>query len=57
MAYFIKQTGPGPGPGTSEKADSGPLEKADRIPKFTVQVKDSFLKNLTVLISNMTITS
>ena len=53
MAYFIKPTEPGPG--TSEKADPGPLEKADPIPKFTVWVKDSFLTNLRVLISNMTI--
>ena len=46
---------PGPGPGLSEKADPGPLEKPDLIPKFTVRVKDSFLTNLKVLISNMTI--
>ena len=46
---------PGPGPGLSEKADPGPLEKPDPIPKFTVRVKDSFLTNLKVLISNMTI--
>ena len=35
--------------------DPGPLKKADPIPKFTVWVKDSFLTNLRVLISNMSI--
>ena len=38
-----------------KKADRGwPLEKADPIPKFTVWVKDSFLTDSRVLISNMT---
>ena len=31
------------------------LQKVDPIPKFTVRVKDSFLTNSRVLISNMTI--
>ena len=33
----------------------GPSEKVDPIPKFTVWVKDSFLTNSRVLISNITI--
>ena len=36
--------------------DSDPdLQKADPIPKFNVRVKNSFLTNFSVLISNMTI--
>ena len=42
--YSVPGAGPGP----------GPSEKADPIPKFTVWVKDSYLTNLRVLISNMT---
>ena len=42
-------------PGSSEKVDPGPLEKADAIPKFTVWVKNSFLTNSRVLTSNATI--
>ena len=53
LAYFTKPTRPGPG--TSEKAYPGPLEKADSIPKFTVLVKDSYLTISRLLISNMTI--
>ena len=48
--YFLGhtlQSGPGPAPGS--------LEKADPIPKFTVRFKDSFQTNLRVLVSNMTI--
>ena len=45
------------GPWPSKKADSGLVEKADPIPKFTVWVKDSFLTYSRVLISNMTIVS
>ena len=37
------------------KADTGPLENADPIPKFTARVKTSILTNSGVLISNMTI--
>ena len=47
--------GPGPGGGPSEKPDPGPLEKADLITKFTVWVKDSFLRNLRVMISDTVI--
>ena len=43
------------GPGPSEKADPGRLEIANPIPKFTVCVKDPFLPNVRVLISNITI--
>ena len=35
-AYFIKR----PGTGSSEKADPGPLEKEDPIPKFTAWDKE-----------------
>ena len=35
--------------------DPGSLEKTDPLPKFTIMVKNSFLVNLRVLISNMTI--
>ena len=52
--YFLKRTR-GPSPGSSEKAEPGPLEKADPIPYFTVWVKNSYLKNPRVLISNITI--
>ena len=38
-----------------QKANPGSLEKADPIPNFTVGVKDSFLTNLRLLISNMTV--
>ena len=40
---------------TFKKADPVPLEKADPTPKFTVLVKNLFLRNLRVLISNITI--
>ena len=49
------QSEPGPGPGRLEKADPRPLEKADLIQKFTVSIKNLFLTNLMMLISNMTI--
>ena len=52
--YFKSEPGPRPDR-TFWKMDPRPLEKADPIPKFTVWVKDSFLTNLWVLISNMTI--
>ena len=42
-------------PRPSEKTDPRPLEKVDPISKFTVWVKDSLMKNLKVLISNMAI--
>ena len=43
-----------PDKGLLEKADPVPLEKADPTPNITVQVKNSFLTNSSVLISNMT---
>ena len=53
--WHTLQSGPGLGPRPSEKANPGSLEKVDPIPNFTVGVKDSFLTNLRVLISYMTI--
>ena len=53
VAYFMNRTRTRTR--TLEKADPGPLEKADPTWKFTVWVKDTFLTNLRVLISNMTI--
>ena len=35
--------------------DPGSLEKTDPLPKFIIMAKNSFLVNLRVLISNMTI--
>ena len=40
---------------TFRKTRTGLLEKVDPIPKLTVWVKDSFLRHLRVLISDMTI--
>lgn len=40
---------------TFRKVDPGPLEKLDPMPKFTKSVKNSFLTNLSLLVSNMTI--
>ena len=51
---YIKSE-PGRRPRPSEKADNGSLEKVDPIPKFTVSVKNSFLTNWRLLISNMAI--
>ena len=45
-------SGPRPGPRPSKKALSEILEKADPRPNFTVWVKNPFLPNLKVLISN-----
>ena len=53
---FIKRTETWTRTRTGEEV-SWPLEKADPIPQFTVWGKDSFLTNLRVLISNMTIVS
>ena len=46
------QSGPGLGPGPSEKADPGPIEKGSLHQNV---LKESLSTNLRVLISNMTI--
>ena len=51
ILYNVNQE---PDKGLSEKADPVPLEKADPTPNIIVQVKNSFLTNSSVLISNMT---
>ena len=38
-----------------KQTDPGPLEKADPIAKFIARIKNSFLTNSRVLISNMAI--
>ena len=50
------KSGPGPGPGASEKGEASTLENVDPIRKSTIIcVKSSISTNLRVLISNMTI--
>ena len=44
----------GPDPDLQKNSNPGPLEKLDFSKKFTVWVKNSYLTNLKVLISNMT---
>ena len=53
--WHTLQSGPGPWP--SEKANTGPLQKVDSIPKLAVWVKDTLMTNLRVLNSSMTILS
>ena len=43
MAYFINRTFRKSEP--LEKADHGPVEKTDPMPKFTVLVKNTFMTN------------
>ena len=40
--------------GPLEKADPEPWEKVDPMPKFTILVKNTFMANYRLLISNMT---
>ena len=56
MYYLIKRTFRKTGPEEkAEKADPGPLEKVDPMPKFAILVKSTFMTNQRLLISNMTI--
>ena len=53
MAYFINRTLRKSKP--VEKVESRPIEKANPMPNFTVLVKNTFMTNQMLLISNMTI--
>ena len=52
IAYYSRHTLKSR-PGPSEKGHPGPLEEVDSNPEFNLWVKNAFLTNLRVMISNI----